>query len=627
MSDTHPTNFFVISGPLKGNVPSYLERSADEELYQIAKRGEFCYVLAARQMGKSSLMFRAAHRLQAEGVQTAIVDLTQIGTVAPDQWYFDFVSKVAAELNLGTDVETWWQANEIQDNVGRFTSFLRDVVLAECKGNVVLFVDEIDFILSLDFADDFFAAIRAVYNNRSRDANFERLTFALMGVADPSELVKDQARSLFNAGRRVALNDLRWRDILALEPGIEAVYPQQGKAILLHIYRWTRGHPYLTQKICQAIVEAKGSYWSDEQTDQVVNDLFLGQEASKEENIAFVRDFILNQGNRRNVLNTYRQVLRGKEVADKERSTAINQLKLSGLVKTEDGYLQNRNEIYRQLFDEQWLKENMPINWPLMAAITFGLTAALLIIYFVAGWWQASRAEDAALALLTTGTPTPTGTFISSDVTPVTPAATFTPITGNTSTPAETLNLADVTPTVFTAITTESPVQISTLMPTETSGPTPIPTAVAIEPAIIFRAPDTRTRELARVQTDETVEVLGRSADRFGRVENKPGLYIRTSNGIEGFVVALFFQWPGIIEELPILQPKLAEVAFNVFLFAEPDINSERLGFASEGELVEVLGRSGTDWFYARTVTDTEGFVPHTYLDWRGDFNALIEQD
>jgi hypothetical protein len=627
MSDTHPTNFFVVSGPLKGNAPSYIERHADEELYQTVKRGEFCCVLATRQMGKSSLIAHTAHRLQAEGVHTAIIDLTQIGTAVPDQWYFDFVSKVAAELDLDTDVETWWQANDIRDIAGRFTNFLRDVVLTKCSGNVVLFIDDIDFVLGLDFAGDFFAAIRAIYNSRSRDATFERLTFVLMGTGTPSDLANDRTRTPFNIGRRVALNDFRWRDVLALEPGIEAVYPQQGKAILLHIYRWTRGHPYLTQKICQAIVEAKGSYWSDEQTDQVVNDLFLGQEASKEENIAFVRHSVLNQGNRRNLLKTYRQVLRGKEVVDKERSAVINQLKLSGLVKTEDGYLQNRNEIYRQLFDEQWLKENMPINWPLMAAITFGLIAALLIIYFVAGLWQAGRAEDAALALLTTGTPTPTGTFISSDVTPVTPAATFTPITGNTAAPTETLNLADVTPTVFTPITTDTSVPISTLMPTETSGPTPIPTAVAIEPAIIFRAPDTRTRELARVQTDETVEVLGRSADRFGRVENKPGLYIRTSNGIEGFVVALFFQWPGIIEELPILQPKLAEVTFNVFLFAEPDINSERLGFASEGELVEVLGRSGTDWFYARTAIDTEGFVPNTYLDWRGDFNSLIEQD
>ena len=167
MLDTHLTDFFVAGGTLKGNAPSYVERPADEELCQAVKRGEFCYVLTARQMGKSSLMARTARRLQAEGVQTAIIDLTQIGTVASDQWYFDFVSEVATELGLDTDTEMWWQANASQGIVRRFTNFLRDVVLTECAGHVVIFVDEIDFTLSLDFADDFFAAIRAAYNNRS----------------------------------------------------------------------------------------------------------------------------------------------------------------------------------------------------------------------------------------------------------------------------------------------------------------------------------------------------------------------------------------------------------------------------------------------------------------------------
>ena len=129
------------------------------------------------------------------------------------------------------------------------------------------------------------------------------------------------------------------------------------------------------------------------------------------------------------------------------------------------------------------------------------------------------------------------------------------------------------------------------------------------------------------MQPGETVAVLGRSAGRFGRLENKPGLYIRTSDGLEGFVVALFFDWPGTIEALPILQPKLAEVIFNVFLFAEPDTASERLTFATERELVEVLGRSGTDWFYTRTEAGIEGFAQHTYFDWRGDFDSLVEHE
>jgi hypothetical protein len=290
-----------------------------------------------------------------------------------------------------------------------------------------------------------------------------------------------------------------------------------------------------------------------------------------------------------------------------------------------------------QGFDGQRLKENKAINWPFMAAITFGLVAALFIIYFAAGWGQAGGADEAASALLTTHTATATGTRMVLDVTPIisdTATATgtrmvldVTSITTDTATATGTPMVLDVTPTALRPIPTETPTRISTLMPTETPAPTPIPTAVAIEPAIVFRAPDTRTRELDRVQSGETVEVLGRSADRFGRVENRPGLYIRTSEGIEGFVVALFFDWPGSIEALPILQPKLAEVAFNGFLLAAPDTASERLAFVSEGELVEVLGRSGTDWFYVRTEAGIEGFAQHSYLDWRGDFDSLVEYD
>lgn len=54
---------------------------------------------------------------------------------------------------------------------------------------------------------DFFAAIRAVYNHRSRDETFERLTFVLLGVAAPADLVEDQTRTPFNIGKRVELSD------------------------------------------------------------------------------------------------------------------------------------------------------------------------------------------------------------------------------------------------------------------------------------------------------------------------------------------------------------------------------------------------------------------------------------
>jgi hypothetical protein len=56
--------------------------------------------------------------------------------------------------------------------------------------NIVIFIDEIDSVLGLNFPiDDFFAAIRACYNKRAQNPEYKRLTFVLLGVATPTELI------------------------------------------------------------------------------------------------------------------------------------------------------------------------------------------------------------------------------------------------------------------------------------------------------------------------------------------------------------------------------------------------------------------------------------------------------
>jgi hypothetical protein len=136
------SSFFVAGGTLSPNVPSYVGRPADAELFNRALAGEYCYVLTTRQMGKSSLMVRTARRLQETGVQTAIIDLTTMGTTeSVDTWYLDILTDVADQLDLSEDVEAWWGARASLGQVRRFVSFLRDVVLQEIQGRVVIFVD------------------------------------------------------------------------------------------------------------------------------------------------------------------------------------------------------------------------------------------------------------------------------------------------------------------------------------------------------------------------------------------------------------------------------------------------------------------------------------------------------
>ena len=56
---------YQIGGSLASKSPSYVERKADRELQEALQKGEFCYVLNSRQMGKSSLRVRVMENLQA----------------------------------------------------------------------------------------------------------------------------------------------------------------------------------------------------------------------------------------------------------------------------------------------------------------------------------------------------------------------------------------------------------------------------------------------------------------------------------------------------------------------------------------------------------------------------------
>src|SRR5439155_22882702 len=128
---------------------------------------------------------------------------------------------------------------------------------------LVIFLDEIDAVRSLPFSiDEFFAAIRECYNRRAREPAFERLTFCLLGVASPADLTRDPRRTPFNIGRRIELTDFTDKEAAPLALGLELGTleragrpPKEARELLKRILYWTGGHPYLTQRLCQAVAE------------------------------------------------------------------------------------------------------------------------------------------------------------------------------------------------------------------------------------------------------------------------------------------------------------------------------------------------------------------------------------
>ncbi|MFM7528013.1 MAG: AAA-like domain-containing protein, partial [Nodosilinea sp.] len=397
---------YTVGGTVQANQAGlYLTRQADTELLQLCQQGSFAYVLTPRQMGKSSLMIRTAEQLMAAGTQAVIIDLTQIGTgVTADQWYIDFLDLVASQLYLSIDGRAWWQA-QTAGNTLRLTRFFQEVVLAEVEEPVVIFVDEIDTTLSLDFTDDFYTAIRYLYVARANDSRLRRLSFVLIGVATPGDLIRDPKRTPFNIGQRVDLTDFTFEEALPLAAGLN-LPETQARPSLEQVLAWTSGHPYLTQRLCQALTQNGPGPWSDPQVAAVVNQTFLGDRSDQDNNLQFVRDMLTKRAPHpleQEVLTTYRAVYRGQPpVPDEEQNLVKSHLKLSGVVRRQGKALQVRNALYREVFNRRWIQDHLPENlWqrlkPALPLISV-LLISLVTVSAVAAYALEQRRQAVELA-------------------------------------------------------------------------------------------------------------------------------------------------------------------------------------------------------------------------------------
>ena len=195
-------------------------------------------------MGKSSLMVRTADRLRQEDTAVAVLDLTAIGqNLTAEQWYDGLLGHIARQFRMDDVLEDFWLANARLGPLQRFMRAIREVVLPRCKGQVVIFVDEIDAVRSLPFStDEFFAAIRECYNRRTEDAELGRLTFCLLGVATPSDLIRDMRTTPFNIGRPIELRDFTEAEAAPLAKGL-TLQGAEAIKLLQRILYWTAGIP------------------------------------------------------------------------------------------------------------------------------------------------------------------------------------------------------------------------------------------------------------------------------------------------------------------------------------------------------------------------------------------------
>jgi len=368
-------NFYITGGTLPPAAESYVVRRADAELLDGLRAGEFCYVLDTRQMGKSSLMVRTAQRLREEGRRVAVLDLTALGqNLTVEQWYSGLLSRTGAQMGRMVELLAFWKERKDLGPMQRFLEALREVLLTAPQGadgvaDLILFVDEIDAVRILPFsADEFFAGIRECYNRRPEDPAFERLTFCLLGVAAPTDLVRDTRISPFNIGRRIELRDFTPDEAEPLTKGLTE-NESRARRLIKRVLSWTNGHPYMTQRLCRSIAERlatdgkpMGARYDDALVDSQCRDLFLTHAAQEtDDNLAFVRNRLLrSETDVGTLLDFYLTIRQGRRVRDDPANPLCSLLLLSGIVARKGDRLAVRNRIYDHVFDPAWVQSSLP---------------------------------------------------------------------------------------------------------------------------------------------------------------------------------------------------------------------------------------------------------------------------
>ena len=311
--------FFSVGAPLHAVRAGYVSRKADELLYNTVASGRFAHVIAPDRSGKSSLVAATAARLEAKGFRIAILDLDQIGLrdggQDPGRWYYNVAYRLLRQLRIRYDLQTWWHDRSILSNRQRLLEFYSEILLQFISERIVIFVDEIQCTEELPFADQLLASIRAAHNARTTDPDFMRLTFVLLGECDPVSLVAEPELSPFNVTQQVLLDDFTREqlDLFATELNLS---DDDAEKALDRIYYWTRGQPYLSQKLARQVARDAVDGDIAEHVDHIAKTQLSGRAAlHSEPHMSHIHRAVVRDGKSSEaLLNLYGRLRKGIEV-------------------------------------------------------------------------------------------------------------------------------------------------------------------------------------------------------------------------------------------------------------------------------------------------------------------------
>ncbi len=384
--------FFSVGVPLHAVRAGYIRRRADDQLYEAVVSGQYAHVVAPDRSGKSSLIAATAARLESKGRKVAILDLAQIGEkdggTDSGRWYYSIAYRLLRQLRIRYDLQSWWQDKSMLGNRQRLFLFYSEVLLHHIEEPIAVFVDEIQCIEDLSYADQLLTSIRAAHNARTTDPDFSRLCFVLLGECDPVSLMQEAELSPFNVTQQVLLHDFSRADLELFATEIN-LQKDDASVALDRIFYWTNGQPYLSQKLARAVARESDSENIEELIDRIAMLQVAGRAAlHSEPHMSHIHRAIVNDEKRcEPLLNLYGKIRKGIEVPADLGSAMQRRLMAVGLLVIDnESNVSIRNRLYERVFTARWANENLPTDLKLPAMIVGVLLLFAMIPFWYTQW-------------------------------------------------------------------------------------------------------------------------------------------------------------------------------------------------------------------------------------------------
>lgn len=329
----------------------YVERAADRQLRAIVDdMGRPGYVLVARQMGKTNLLLNMKRERNEDIV--FYFDLSaRFDTVRA---WFRYVVDALLEANpeeFGCAVEPI--ANLRKKNAmepsAEFDRSMR-MLLRQTNRRVIVILDEIDSLVNASYSDSILAQIRSMYFSRVNYPEYNRLTYVLSGVAEPTDLIKDKNISPFNIGEKIYLDDFTEGEFKHFLTRARLDLSQE---VLERVFHWARGNPRMTWDVCSEIEDRQlaGHSIDVRLVDSIVDKLYLhGFDRAP---VDHIRTLVESDSQIRDAIVALRY---GK--ADALDDRIKNRLYLAGITRiTVNGGIELKNSIIDEALSDRWIAQ------------------------------------------------------------------------------------------------------------------------------------------------------------------------------------------------------------------------------------------------------------------------------